>query len=69
MSSVCPFPVGTEEDACSLPFRLRSLPTAGLRLDTPVFFAPFDDVSRFPEARERRKLQEFPFEQDRFAFQ
>ena len=52
LPSVCPFPVGTEEDACSLPFRLRSLSTAGLRLDTPVFFAPSADVSRFPETCE-----------------
>ena len=58
LSSVCPFPVGIEEDACSLPFRLRSLSKAGLRLDTPVFFAPSAGVSRFPEACECRKLQE-----------
>ena len=64
LSSVCPVPVGTEEDACSLPFRLRSLSTAGLRLDTPVFFAPSADVSRFPEACECRKIQESHFEQD-----
>ena len=68
LSSVCPFPVGTEEDACSLPFLLRSLFTAGLRLDFPVFFTPSADVSRFPEARECRKLQESPFEQDPVAF-
>ena len=68
LSSVCPFPVGTEEDACSLPFRFRSLSTAGLRPDTPVFYAPAADVSRIPEACECRKLQESPFEQDPFAF-
>ena len=67
-TSVCPFPVGTEEDACSLPFRLRSLSTAGLRPDTRVFFAPTADVSRFLEACECRKLQESPFQQDPFAF-
>ena len=68
LSSVRPFPVGTEEGACSLPFRLRSLLTAGLRLDIPVFFTSSADVSRFPEARECTKLQESPFEQDPFAF-
>ena len=68
LSSVCPFPVGTEKDACSSPFRLRSLSTAGSRLDTPVFFTPSADVSRFPEGCECRKLQESPFEQDSFAF-
>ena len=68
LSSVCPFPVGTEEDACSLPFRLRSLSTAGLRPDTRVFFAPTADVSRFLEACDCRKLQESLFQQDPFAF-
>ena len=68
LSSVCPFPVGAEEDICALPFLLRSLFTAGLRLDTPVFFTSSADVSRFPEARECWKLQESPFEHDPFAF-
>ena len=68
VSSVCPFPVGTEEDASTLPCRLRALLTARLRLDTPVFFASSAGVSRFPEACECRKLQESPFEQDPFAF-
>ena len=48
LSSVCPFPVGTEEDACSLPFLHRSFSTAGLRLDTLVFFTSSADVSPFP---------------------
>ena len=61
LSSVCPFPVGTEEDACSLPFLLRSLFTAVLRLDTPVFLTSSADVSRFPEACKCRKLLESPF--------
>ena len=64
---VSPFPVGTQEDACSLPFRLHSLSTAGLRPDTRVFFAPTADVSRFLEACECTKLQESPFQQDPFA--
>ena len=67
-TSVCLFPVGTEEDACPLPFLLCSLFTTGLKLDTPVFFTSSADVSRFPEARERGKLQQSPFEQDPFAF-
>ena len=67
-TSVYPFPVGTQEDACSLPFLLRSLVTAGLRLDTPVFFTSSAHVSQFPEARDCRKLQESPFEQDPCAF-
>ena len=62
------FSVGTEEDACPLPFRLRSLFTAAFSLNTHVFFAPSADFSRFPEACEVRKLQESPFEQDPFAF-
>ena len=61
LSSVRPFPVGAEEDACPLPLRLRSQSTAGLRQASA-------DVSRFPEACECRKLQESPFEQDPFAF-
>ena len=68
LSSVCPFPVGTQEDACSSPFRLRSLSTAGLRPDTLAFSTSSAVVSRFPEARECRKLQDSPFEQDPFAF-
>ena len=61
LSSVRPFPVGTEEDACPLPFRLCSLSTAVLRLDTHVFFAASADISRFPEASECRKRQESTF--------
>ena len=49
-------------------FLLRSLFTAGLRLDTPEFLTSSADVSRFPEACECRKLQELPLEQDPFAF-
>ena len=58
---VSPFPVGTEKDACPLPLRLRSQSTAGLRLDTPVFFAPSANISQIPEACECRKLQRVPF--------
>ena len=69
LSSVCLYPVGTEEDACSLPFRLRSLSTAGFECwILQVFFAPSADVSRFTEACECRKLQESPFEQDPVVF-
>ena len=42
--------------------------TTSLRLDSPVFFTSTADVSRFPEACERWKLQESPFEQDPFDF-
>ena len=62
LSSVCPCPVGTEEDAWSLPFRLRSSSTAGLRPDTPGFFTSSADASRFPEAPVFRLVKEFcPF--------
>ena len=69
LSSVCPFPVGTEEDAYSLPFPLGSLLfTTGLRPDTLAFPTSSADVSRFRKACECRKLQESPLKQDPFAF-
>ena len=47
---------------------LCSLFTAGLRPDPFAFSTSSAVVSRFPEARVRRKLQDSPFEQDPFAF-
>ena len=67
-TSVCPFPVGTEENACSLPFSLCSLFTAGLRPDPFALSTSSAVVYRFPEARVCRKLQDYPLEQDPVAF-
>ena len=63
------FPVGTEEDACPSPFLLCSLLfTADWGPYTLAFTTSSAVVSRFPESRVGRKLQDSLFEQDPFAF-